>query len=307
MQRFKNILYFADGTKQPCHALRRAVALAETNNARLTVIDVIEEYPPDRELEKRLGVKIERLLQDTRLAELEELIEPFQKPDQLIYIRVLTGIPFVEVIRAVMQNKHDLVIKASRPPDGMAERILGSTDLHLLRKCPCPVWIDRPDQPRPYQRILAAVDPGRAIGQARLVLDLATSLARSEKATVEVLHAWRLEGESLLRSGRAGISRQEVDQLVAREREKHRAALDQLLEPYGWASEQPNVHLVNGPATPSILSAATNVDLIVMGTIGRTGMPGLFIGNTAENVMQNARASILAVKPDGFVSPLADA
>jgi nucleotide-binding universal stress UspA family protein len=41
-----------------------------------------------------------------------------------------------------------------------------------------------------------------------------------------------------------------------------------------------------------------------MGTVGRSGIPGLFIGNTAEEVLQNARASILAVKPPSFVSPV---
>ena len=42
---------------------------------------------------------------------------------------------------------------------------------------------------------------------------------------------------------------------------------------------------------------------IEMGALGRTGVPGLFIGK-AENVTQNIDASILAVKPEGFVSPV---
>jgi universal stress protein E len=46
------------------------------------------------------------------------------------------------------------------------------------------------------------------------------------------------------------------------------------------------------------------VDLIVMGTVGRSGIPGFFIGNTAEEVLQCARASILSVKPPGFQSPV---
>ena len=45
-------------------------------------------------------------------------------------------------------------------------------------------------------------------------------------------------------------------------------------------------------------------DLIVIGTVGRTGLLGLIIGNTAEDVLQTTRTSILAVKPQGFVSPV---
>ena len=41
-----------------------------------------------------------------------------------------------------------------------------------------------------------------------------------------------------------------------------------------------------------------------MGTVARTGIPGLLIGNTAETILQRVDCSVLAVKPDGFVSPV---
>ncbi len=41
-----------------------------------------------------------------------------------------------------------------------------------------------------------------------------------------------------------------------------------------------------------------------MGTVGRTGIPGLIIGNTADEVLQTTKASIHAVKPEQFVSPV---
>jgi nucleotide-binding universal stress UspA family protein len=40
-----------------------------------------------------------------------------------------------------------------------------------------------------------------------------------------------------------------------------------------------------------------------MGTVARTGMNGVFMGNTAEAVLQRIGRSVLAVKPDGFRSP----
>jgi len=42
-----------------------------------------------------------------------------------------------------------------------------------------------------------------------------------------------------------------------------------------------------------------------MGTVARTGIKGLIIGNTAEVILNGIQCSVLAVKPDGFVSPLA--
>lgn len=45
-------------------------------------------------------------------------------------------------------------------------------------------------------------------------------------------------------------------------------------------------------------------DLLVMGTVCRTGIAGFFIGNTAESLIPDATCSVLALKPDGFVSPV---
>ena len=47
-----------------------------------------------------------------------------------------------------------------------------------------------------------------------------------------------------------------------------------------------------------------DVDLVVMGTVGRTGLKGLIMGNTAETILRSVRCSVLAVKPEGFVTPV---
>jgi nucleotide-binding universal stress UspA family protein len=47
------------------------------------------------------------------------------------------------------------------------------------------------------------------------------------------------------------------------------------------------------------------IDVVVMGTVARTGISGLVMGNTAERVLQRLRGSVLAVKPPGFESPAA--
>ena len=72
-------------------------------------------------------------------------------------------------------------------------------------------------------------------------------------------------------------------------------------------TDSAGVYLVKGEPAVTIreTSESLHSDLIVMGTIGRTGIPGLFIGNTAEEVLQTTHASILAVKPDDFQSPVA--
>jgi universal stress protein E len=53
------------------------------------------------------------------------------------------------------------------------------------------------------------------------------------------------------------------------------------------------------------LIAKARINLLVMGTIARTGLPGVLIGNTAEKVLDSVHCSVVAIKPAGFVSPLA--
>jgi hypothetical protein len=90
---------------------------------------------------------------------------------------------------------------------------LSSTDQRLLRKCPYPVWADRPASVSPYRSILAVMDPGNAESGVvdRIVVELSASLASREHTALHAVHSWRLYGESMLRSGRARISGTEVD------------------------------------------------------------------------------------------------
>lgn len=309
MKRFKNILYFADGTTESSSTLQRAVDLARTNNARLTVLDVLAETESPARIQKQFGMDLNEILSDRRQELLEGMVTPFGE-EEAIYTRVLTGTPFVAVIRAVLRNGYDLVIKEAHSPASFPDRLFGSTDMHLLRKCPCPVWIDRPDAVSPYRTILAAVDPVAEQDEAcdRLIMDLATSLASRESARLAVVHAWRLYGESMLRNGLARVPPVKLERMLDETRELHREKLDQLLAPYALDEDAVNVFLKKGEPAACIheLSNEIHADLIILGTVGRLGVPGFFIGNTAEEVLQTTQASVLAVKPQGFVSPVLD-
>lgn len=304
MKRFKNILYFADGERLSGKAFERAVGLARSNQARLCIFDAVAKEPTPPGMSQRL----DEALREMREESLTEMLTQHSGARQQPEVEVVTGVGFVEVIRAVQRDNYDLVIKASRTVGGISERLLGSTDMHLLRKCPCPVWIERPDKAPSYQTILAAVDPETPEGHdcSVKVLTMAASMAQRDNAQLMVVHAWHLYGESALKSGFSKVSKTELEMLLQETELRHRAMLKSLVRECGLDEDDCDIQLVKGAAAETIrqLSERYQADLIVMGTVGRCGIPGFIIGNTAETVLQSTAASILAVKPDAFVSPV---
>jgi nucleotide-binding universal stress UspA family protein len=311
MKRFKNILLTAGGEGWEKSSLQKAVTLAGNNHARLTVVDVLEELPRDLRIlvtAIHLG-DLQKLAVSERRKHLERLIAPFKRKGVRVTAGVLVGKPFLEIIRHVLRNKHDLVIKAAQEDAGLKTVVFGSTDMHLMRKCPCPVWIIRPGNRVKTGGIMAAVDPDPIDRKKNAlnskIMELAASLARMEEREFHAVHVWKLYTERML-VARGGLSHEEVEKLARTVRAERQGWLGKLVDTHAPGTPPGRVHLLKGEAEVLIPQAAKReqIDLIVMGTVSRTGMSGLLIGNTAEKILNRVDCSVLTVKPDGFVSPV---
>ena len=206
-----------------------------------------------------------------------------------------------------------LVIKSAEQGSGIRESMFGSIDMHLMRKCPCPVWITKPGKLPSYRRILAAIDqdPDDVAKDSlnRQILEMATSLALSEHSELHVAHTWTLAGEDSFRSPRMAFSNAEVDAMVAQEGDHRVQWAEEVVKQYTGAGSdtiKPQLHVSKGDArwVVSSLARELDVDLIVMGTVARTGIVGFFMGNTAETILSSIECSALTVKPEGFTSPV---
>jgi nucleotide-binding universal stress UspA family protein len=316
MQTLKHILYFADGEFVPTRAFRRAVALAERHQAKLTLMDVTVESGITAELVKRFGLADDVQQSEQRLAALTHLAETWVS-GQLPQLRVTIGTPFIEVIRAVLRGGHDLVLKPVRPRPG-CHGLFASTEMHLLRKCPCPVWIDREpptpdaaDDPPRCRGVLAAVDAAQPQSTAlnREILDTAAAVAAQDGAALDVVHVWQAPFDGLPKGDRgapSGARDAQLGDAVRLIEHQHAAALKSLAADYRERMADGNLHLVRGTPAEQVLARAQALesDLIVLATLSRPREPGLFIGTTAEDLLRGAQGSVLALKPAGFVSPV---
>lgn len=325
MRRFKNILCVIEHGEASKPALDRAVALAENNQASLTVVDVIPRVPsgigmPDG---GPISGELQAAMVREHEARMETLIEPYRQRLDIQH-KVLLGTSFLEVIREVLRNGHDLVIKCPESPSWL-DRFFSGDDMHLLRKCPCPVWFVKLQVPKTYQRILAAVDvddgypPRELETRHRLsvqILEMAASLAVSESAELHVVHAWESMREMVSAfMMTSDFSEKVIAANIEQERRQQQRLLDEFIRNLKINSHaardaldylRPLTHLLKGAARKEIpaLAKRLQVDCIVMGTVARTGIRGFFMGNTAETILEQIDCSVLAIKPQEFVTPV---
>ena len=310
MHRFKKVLFVADGSSGQKSALARAVGIAEAEKAKLTLIDVL-----DLEQELVVGQDTQASLADVYdsvLSQRRKQLEALKKeitdkhPALRISVEISAEKVATGIVRSVLREGHDLVVKAPEGRQRGLSALFGSSDLRLMRKCPCAVWIAKPSRRKRYRNIVAAVDLNpvepQTMNLAKQVMRIATSFAKLEKSRLHVVHAWHLAGEAKIR-GRQ-ITTYNVEKLLREIRTAHQHELDALLREHPF--DDTIVHLIKGRAGDVIPDVVEKLDadLVVIGTVGRAGIPGLVIGNTAERVLNAVNCSVLTLKPEGFETPI---
>jgi len=266
----------------------------------------IIERPFDKN-DQEIGI-LEIILQEEKRS-LERFVSELVEAGIRVKSKILNGVPFINIIQEVLRNEHDLVMTTADGSGAGKAPLFGSTSMHLMRKCPCPVWVIKPGQPRQFSRILVALDLAREDEEraalANQIMEMATSLARTSQSELYVIHTWSVYGESVLR-GRGGLSDENLQMLLNETRNAHRQTLQEFLQQHPLDDLRTEIYLLKGDAGVVIpqLAQAKQVDLIVMGTLSRSGLSGFLIGNTAEKVLQQVNCSLLTVKPEGFVSPV---
>jgi nucleotide-binding universal stress UspA family protein len=118
-----------------------------------------------------------------------------------------------------------------------------------------------------------------------------------------LMHAWAPYAEGMVRRHAAGA---DFDAYVESARRRAEDDLARLTASFGdrlAGVEATTVRDTPEDTIPEFV-VAHGIDLVVMGTVGRSGISGMLIGNTAERVLRTLPCSVLAVKPEGFVSPV---
>lgn len=301
MKRFKNILVIPRHPAADDPALVRVATLAAINGARVTVLWPLQED----EMEELIVAE-----SDTReLASINEqlsvAVEPLRRQNIPIETRILTGPSLEDIVvrELTIEHDHDLVMKVARPANQDERSLFGPAALHLLRRCPCPVWIVDPQHKEGRGNVLAAVDPALDSDEDPLnimIMELAVSLAQMQRTELHVVHTWAVAEEQALRhSPFLRIPPTEAVDYVHSIEAQHQQRLDALVAGFLDIVPATHVHLIKGDASDVVPAFArdNNVDVVVMGTHARSGIKRLLMGSTAESIVAAIECSVLAIKP----------
>ncbi|MBU0680937.1 MAG: universal stress protein [Proteobacteria bacterium] len=320
MRRFKNLLLVLTERDGQEAALKRAVDLATANQARLTVVDILPDMPQDigHLMGPGWGHELQQIKLKDRRSELAELVAS-SAAEMTVAIDVLQGPPFLEIIRQVLRQGHDLVMKTIQEQNVLERMFFGSADMRLLRKCPCPVWLMKRGDQEKYHRIVAAVDIGPSTDDEKMaalnrqILEMASSVAFAKFSELHIVHAWHVAGTSMVNSFRFKSQKEDIERWIDSQRQeikKRQEDFEKQLHALLGDKERDylhlKIHMLEGHADQVIPQFAEEIeaDLVVMGTVARTGLPGFLMGNTAEGILNQLTCSVLAIKPEGFVTPV---
>jgi universal stress protein E len=306
MKRFKKILvgvdlswdkgFVADElSESDADAVGRALWLANLNSASVDFLFALDLSAKAQKLIAESSVDESTILEEAE-NRLAELVATARQEGVKADCQVVSGKSWLELIRQVLRKRHDLVLVGTRQKSAIEGFFLGSTGIKLLRKCPCAVWVTQPRVKQESDSILVAHDL-RPVGD--LAMELGCSMARLQNAQLHVLHAAESLEFDYMFPARVSAERKQ-DSLD--EAEKHiqsqLAGADlRLAAKLHFTSEPPDVAIMNCVERYAI-------DLLVMGTVSRTGIAGFITGNTAERLLPWVPCSLLAVKPPGFQSPV---
>jgi nucleotide-binding universal stress UspA family protein len=231
---------------------------------------------------------------------LNALVDEIDIPSENVQTKVLEGRPIDVLVNESVAGQHDLILKDA---DCEADNLFfGSLDLRLLRLAPSAVWIADANVPAKTRRILAAIDPqvrGDEMQMNERIVRLASVLARQDDAELYIVSAWYTPSASFEHKGEEFKRYTQAKSHVQRrawENVEHVVNTSLLRIP----SYQ--VLFEEGLPSETISQAVLEVqpDLLVMGSVARRGIPGLWIGNTAEEVSRQVECSMLTIKPKDF-------
>lgn len=271
-------------------AIERASSLAKSGGAELTFVHSLDIS----EISRKELVDWEAGPYKKRRHQVEAVLESLCERASGATTKLLFGTPWLALIREVLRSGYDLVVLGAARPTSFTKALFGGTSIKLVRKCPCPVWVSKAGEQHAGGVLVAhCLTP---VGSQALTWGAAEAAASNSQ--LRVVHA--------LKPLRGMFESSQSPAEIAAECERRRAQIEAEIRELPETPPSVKVVVEGGAPAPLIYKTLQDepTDLLVMGTVARSGVAGLITGNTAETLLPWVDCSLLALKPEGFETPV---
>lgn len=310
MNRINNILVIVDPTAAAHPAVDKAALLAQHMKARLELFVCDTKAAREMRLAAHLRSGSDKPLLTNYKAVLEALAEPLRARG----LDVATDAECAEPLHAALIDRTkrsgaDLVVKDTHHHTLGQRTFFTNTDWNLIRACPTPLLLTKNRRWGAPPRLLAAVDPSHANDKPAAldhsILEHAAFMAKALEGELYAVHAYLPVALIAAATGGAPPMALAVSaDDMAREEADVRKRLTALVGPYGVEPGHTIVELGAPSLTLTRAAESVHADVMLMGAISRSGLKRIFIGATAEDVLERLPCDALIVKPPDFASML---
>jgi universal stress protein E len=310
MTDFQRILVVIDPTAASQPGLDRAARLGKQLRARLELF--ICDYEPlhheSRVLDKDALAKARAALLDAHRRRLRELAAPLQTAGLDVTVAATWDHPLHEgIVRRAVETGADLVVKDTHYHSVLKRSIFSNTDWSLIRNCPAPLLLVKPRATAAKPCVVAAIDPlherDAAASLDKRILSTSAALTSALGGELHAFHAFDIT-PVIAASSEAMMTpiALPIGEITDAMRSEHTAAVQALTDAASIPRER--VHIQQGGARDSLIALTDRLraDVVVMGAVSRSGLERLFIGSTAEDVLDKLACDLLIVKAQGFGS-----
>lgn len=208
------------------------------------------------------------------------------------------------IVTIQRQQQAGIVIKSHLPDSALKRVILTPDDWKLLRTCPCPILIVNDNRSWAGRAVLAAVDLGNPdkehVALHNTLVKIADKLTRITKGSLHLVSVYPSPIFSEIHPD------SHVPGMTPEIKDIYSTACKAYEKQYDSLAER-NIHLSAGAADLIIPQVAKDIDaaVCVIGTVARSGISGVLIGNTAEAILDDLTCDILVIKPESIDAEVA--
>lgn len=312
MNQVTRILAVIDPTTTEQHALARAAWLAGHLGAELQMLVCFynEYLSGDRLFDSPSLEKARQEVLEHQQKHLEELAAPLR--DQGISVTTLAvwDHPLFEgIVRQAIASKASIVVKDTHHHSAFERALLTNTDWNLIRTCPVPVWLVKPQEFSDKPVFVAAIDPMNQNDKPAAlddeILQLSKLFTSKVGGDLHAFHSYdpRIAVATATANAYIPVSLpyDEIEQQMHEDHQKRFSEITQFHK-----LDDSKTHLVAGLAHEELPQIATELDadVVVMGAVARNRWKRLFIGATAERTLEHLPCDLLIIKPDWFKTPV---